>query len=1279
MNTKFIKWSRLLFVFALVMSLAFALAPAAVMAQAPCPTCPKVDCTLQVNIVTPADKETFVEGECYWVNATVARPQGIEVIQDVRATIAVAGGAELKECCPTQPNDTLPGVELNDCNPVADFWWKVCCTSADPAVNPVTIAVSATGLVTDDPRTPDNCQGQTVSGSDKISVNQVLPTCDPCVVVEIIECPQNPIDPSTVFGVKAKVHNVCDVMICDIKVEIDIDGPASLVYPDLKVLDLGCIYPDRYEEVGWQLHCDGPGDVKFTVKQAEGTTCYKQGDCDGCIPGPDIPDPIDPCAPCPPPDPCAGRCVVQPDSCTVVQKCTGYLTAELVDPVEKVCVSCNNCFQIKAEICNPCIFDCVKEVKAELVITGDYQLVGADTLQKIVCPQLDPGACTTVVWNVCCTGDTDLQYYVKAWGNSCKTGAAVAAQVPPPDAAGAATYAIIEQLPYGMIDIMDPPDGSVYNVCEEYPFTYKFTNCSSTSITGVKTGVDLTSAPNVVVAGTTAHVVYNQPHTPQQEDLPITQDPNNPDRYYVTISCACCCEFVTITFPLKCTGSGMTDFCTWPTNPDTGKPIYETLVAYAEKTGIGLLDDDSIEVKQMCKAHLAGALHAFEGTASLNNLENCFEVQEVAVGESFTIIAAVANEGETAAQGVEVTLAWTGPATSQMDPVQVIGDIGCHGAAKAIWEFECFDEGRVEFWIESITAIDANTGEPVHLNNTETGCPIYIDQIPFTVEIIQPLTCTSFVEYESFTVKAAITNGSTMGKTLECVFAELRWDSDEEGCDPCGDFELAPFQPKVVTATPGEDTLLPGETAEVTWQVRCCAAGDVTFWVDVWTGCEEQEPPVDCASEPDLDITSSRETIHQWEPGHICCYIVSPRLMDFDICWDGMNPEAYIATSQEFSVTGKIFNSGQRPFTVESLELLATDWPLGSADISAPTPAPPFDIPPEEEVTVSFDLHCTAPGPTWLALSASGRNDQGIADSCCHEILVAQYSAAHLEVNITDYPQHKLAVGEEFSVTAMVTNTGDADAWEVQAHLDVFPAGAVRISTLDPDGGYNKFIGNLTGHGVHQSKPVTWLLKSIDPSPSTTLTISASGFDEYGFEVKQICTSKTVEDGGPPFQITCCELLLDGTPGAPILDRFIEPDSVTVEDPEGGDPGEGGDTVDIALGAGWNLISLPWYIEATDRDIESLLADVLANLDSVYAYQACGTPGWTNYVTSGPPGMLTQMRDGPGYWVKMNAAGTLSVTGDLGPADPMEGMPSYQVCGPGWNLIGSRMELQPRP
>lgn len=1273
-KTKFAKWSRLLVTVVMVLTLGMMLMPVAVSAQEPCDTCPQDPCELQVNILMPDDCAEITKGDTFWVNAAVAKPQHVDQINDVTATISADPdcAVEVLECC------TQFTTILDNCNPVADFWWKLKCKECGQ----LTLTVDASSSTP----VPAPCPTGNFAGSDSIIIKQVPVVCPPCLEVEIIECPTEPIAPSNTFGVKALIHNRCECLVCDVDATIYIenvppcqldapadqcDEPECIDEPRAVLLDgypmtfdVGCIYPGRAEEVGWTLHCTEGGDVKITV---DATCTPPECRCDGeeeesCP---------DPCVPPTPPDPCECVCEVVPDFCIVEQICPAILDVDLGQVPEKICVAnptnpdCESCFYVVATVCETCGDTGINNVEADLILTGDYTLpvVGPDdpaypnTAEKTNCPPLGPGECTDIYWLVCCDGPADLTIDVQVTGND-------AVSNEPLSAADGTLN--VEQIDSLMVEFMEPDYAEKINVCETFPATVRVTNCTDVNQTAVWVALDLNGTDCVDIAEMTADIVHcPESGLPDEEDVLVVEECG---MYWVKINCGCACCWTDVTFTLECTCSGMED-CVWVQDSD----ILRTAVAMSLCGDE--LDDDDVAIQQMCKAHLEGSVEVFEGTVGLDNFEACEPIKAITVCEYMTVVATVANLGEATAEGVEVTLGWSGNATTQMDPTVQLGDIGCHGAAKAVWEFHCEGPGRVRFWVESISGMDANTELAIHSTNIIKGCPVDIDQIPLTVTIIQPLTCTDFVELESFTIKARIDNGSDQGKVLDGVMAKLRWDRECEGCDPqCGDFEIQ-AGPNPVDVTPGEDVLLPGETAEVTWQVRCCNAGDTTFWVDVWTEEGLYE----------LDIQAEPQTIHQWEPGGVKCRILSPKLHDYDVCRERCEYEAYIATGQEFALTAKLMNTANRPFLVDTLELNIEG--SNAEIVGGPTPAPDILLAPRgedgDEVIVSWDLLCTEPGGTELEVYVSGvsvMDDQTAGVRDCHDcdVKIKQYSAAHLIVEIDPTPPSPIDVCTEFPVTARVTNIGDADAWEVQATISVFPEGSARVSANDQYGSYTRNLGNLIGHGVSESEEITWLMHC-KVACDTTITVTATGYDEYSYEVKQICASDIIYQNNPgAFQVTCCELLLDGTPGAPIPPRFIEPDSVTVKqmDPDDGD-GDGDGTVqsgnfDIVLGTGWNLISSPWYVEPGDRAPADFLAEIVdldseGNLEIAYGFNACGPAVWQTYIPDGP-GTLTVMRDGFGYWLLMNDPDTLPVVGSIAPMPPGT-MPEYQVC-EGWNLIG---------
>jgi len=109
------------------------------------------------------------------------------------------------------------------------------------------------------------------------------------------------------------------------------------------------------------------------------------------------------------------------------------------------------------------------------------------------------------------------------------------------------------------------------------------------------------------------------------------------------------------------------------------------------------------------------------------------------------------------------------------------------------------------------------------------------------------------------------------------------------------------------------------------------------------------------------------------------------------------------------------------------------------------------------------------------------------------------------------------------------------------------------------------------------------------------------------------------------------------------------------------------ETYTMGLEIGWNLISLP-LIPSSD-DIAVILEPILADVQIVWSYDA-SNPGdpWSYYVPLVVEDDLTEMRDGLGYWVYMEAATDLEIAGRRMPAPPAPPR-TYEVAA-GWNLIG---------
>lgn len=102
----------------------------------------------------------------------------------------------------------------------------------------------------------------------------------------------------------------------------------------------------------------------------------------------------------------------------------------------------------------------------------------------------------------------------------------------------------------------------------------------------------------------------------------------------------------------------------------------------------------------------------------------------------------------------------------------------------------------------------------------------------------------------------------------------------------------------------------------------------------------------------------------------------------------------------------------------------------------------------------------------------------------------------------------------------------------------------------------------------------------------------------------------------------------------------------------------------VDLEEGWNMFSLPLIPD--DSSIEVVLADVMENVEIVWGYK---NGEWSNYLPAFPEfSTLTELVDGEGYWVKMIADDTVTVSGVELPGPGI--LPPVYEVDEGWNLIG---------
>jgi uncharacterized repeat protein (TIGR01451 family) len=558
--------------------------------------------------------------------------------------------------------------------------------------------------------------------------------------------------------------------------------------------------------------------------------------------------------------------------------------------------------------------------------------------------------------------------------------------------------------------------------------------------------------------------------------------------------CGCCSEEVV--WELQCIAP-------------TGGPVnVEVLVDAFGKT-YSNFPCDPVTVTQEEKVHLSAAMGPFVMDCD----SDCWiPIEVVAECQDYDVKIWVTNSGEAVAEEVMLDILVEGPTTCKKlyEEVSFVDDeydSGDHdanipgGATEWAWltkligedSCHCLDEGDVVITITNLTATDENTCEPVLQGNVEEPCPLVIPQCDIDVDIINPVTCTDIEQWEKFAVKARVTNCGEC--TFEDALATLMWDGAvqlvEGSENPAYLVEVLP---------PDDDCEEECRYYEATWMVQCIGApGDVEFDVCLETAT------------PHLQINADETvTVHQIprEKAHVCVDILSP------------DAGSKYATSQDFAVTAVITNlECCAPITIDNafLEVNSIPWWEDGISHGAPQPPLPWVIGPGESKTVTWTAHCEASGLNFFHVVVMGESDEYepvYATSDC--VNVWQYPAAHLEVEIIEFPDEPIVTSTVFQVTANISNTGEADATEVSATLSVEPPGSVRVAGPS-DGGYTQPIGTLPGHDSEASwTTVTWNLHCKMPCDST-ITITVDGNDEYGWHMKQECASTgsfIIEGGG---------------------------------------------------------------------------------------------------------------------------------------------------------------------
>jgi len=458
-----------------------------------------------------------------------------------------------------------------------------------------------------------------------------------------------------------------------------------------------------------------------------------------------------------------------------------------------------------------------------------------------------------------------------------------------------------------------------------------------------------------------------------------------------------------------------------------------------------LCDEDTITVHQKDPADLEVELTA----------PSC-----VGYCQDFDVTATVTNTGgpnAATATGVTADLDLiSGDVDGTMNDIAV-ADIPAGESMQVSWTLHCNGLEDAEFLV---TVTGTGPCGP-DLEATDT---VDVTQVYLTVDIVA-FPNPPYRPSQEFDVTATLTNSDdvpiTVGNVVIDPGATANLNSDDTASKDVG---LIPVD----------------ESQEISWTLHCNSPGTSTITVTA----NVTEP---CAVTIDNDITVSQE----YPPTTLEVEILSP------------DTGSKYATSQEFAVTAVVTNTGDQPAVVAGVGIFGNGFDvIGTPDEDVELGT----MEPGDSEMVTWTLHCDESGLTFIMLNASAINLSEGQDYCdlYDSVIVWQYPAAHLEVQILDdVTPDEVVTCTTYDVTAIIHNTGEADATEVYATLSVNPDGSVRVSADDPEGTYTKYVGTIPGHDSEDNyKLVTWNLHC-KVACDSEITVTAEGYDEYGWHIKQ--------------------------------------------------------------------------------------------------------------------------------------------------------------------------------
>jgi hypothetical protein len=513
-------------------------------------------------------------------------------------------------------------------------------------------------------------------------------------------------------------------------------------------------------------------------------------------------------------------------------------------------------------------------------------------------------------------------------------------------------------------------------------------------------------------------------------------------------------EVVTFTWPVTCTGIGDVEFTVTPSGIDEN--TLEQVLADNVVT-------DTYTILQEEKAHLAVTgvwTDLIDDTAST---EQTFHVMATVKNErqAGPDVPKANAEDVTAALSLVIDGGTEGTAAINPLPEPASVDVvtGSHEVTFT-WTVTCTGAGDVAFLVTP-SGIDENTQEPVLEDNIEPGGITVHQEEKLHLKVLEVwsdlIDDTASTE-QHFHVMATVENlGEAVG---EDVMAELTATA--------GSVDIGDPMPA------SQDFLAQNEVVTFTWPVTCTGAGEVVFLVTP-SGIDENTREQVLAD----NIETGELSIMQETKSHLVATLVSSLIDDT------------ASTEQTFYVTATVENQGQA--VAEHVIASLTHY-TGSVELlNAPTMPTDLSLAEGETHDFVWEFKCTGPDEATFVVTPSGI-DENTQEPVLEDniepgrLTVTQELKAHLKVEILEplYGQ-VFSSDQEFTVMAVISNTGEADALDVKAVLEPLVGDGVLVNDV-----FTKTVPIIAGG---ETEIVTWTVRCTG-SEQVHLEVNPYGVDE---------------------------------------------------------------------------------------------------------------------------------------------------------------------------------------